>query len=622
MAEEFKKPFVNPYVDEASEEARFSTFVSMDEAHERWKKGSWRPQKANFELDPALFDESRTLPSGQKAEEEAREKSNRFAFRLQEDIIDADQATDRLDDSSYGSNYRPQGTLGSHISNLAIQRLRYNALADIREELPEDLSYLYGSGEGRRPQPKAKLRLHSHQRLSTPVDKRRTQVERMLPEEQRESPEAIMEDIRRRRQIENEKSGIDAPVARRRVPRGIYRTYAAPGSTLEEFYTPEDHFDVEDVSEKGSWRSHIPEQDGLVPDSRSMPEFGRFSRLWSEISPIDPSRSEMLRHTVNTIYDDDPPARDSAAPGGRFHRAERQAYYVEDADFDPNDRYRRMSRQRRQVSAGQDVLRESILSGEYNNPYVQTSNERLRDVIDHDMRGPGHVSEPEGLTDPALLYEWNMGYSRVNTGESRLAGWMEQQGRLAGEAEQSRYRGSHRTGRPGAYMQREKPYGTARRYPRGQRQEREIHRRDMQQQLQRATEQGIADGQEIIRLQQKARREAEQKRIREREAQRRRAYEQQRRAYEQQVRAYEKQQQQYRLQQEEAMRRQPGMVNRQQAPNMQNMQNMQNIQNTQNTRASAQARPVQAPQYGPMGYYTPSPSASPAPQTGSRRRKP
>ena len=61
------------------------------------------------------------------------------------------------------------------------------------------------------------------------------------------------------------------------------------------------------------------------------------------------------------------------------------------------------------------------------------------------------------------------------------------------------------------------------------------------------------------------------------------------------------------------MRRQPGMVNRQQAPNM---------QNTQNTRASAQARPVQAPQYGPMGYYTPSPSASPAPQAGGRRRKP
>ena len=82
MAEEFKKPFVNPYVDEASEEARFSTFVSMDEAHERWKKGSWRPQKANFELDPALFDESRTLPSGQKAEEEAREKSIFHLIRL------------------------------------------------------------------------------------------------------------------------------------------------------------------------------------------------------------------------------------------------------------------------------------------------------------------------------------------------------------------------------------------------------------------------------------------------------------------------------------------------------------------------------------------------------------
>ena len=611
MAESFKEPFVNPYVDEQSDEARFSTFVSMDEAHERWKQGSWRPQKANFDLDPSLFEKGRALPAEEAVKE--GEKKNRFAFRLKEDIIDADQASSRLDDSSYGSNYRPQGTLGSGISNLTIQKLKYNALADIKEELPEDLSYLYGTGEGARERNKTKVRLHSYDRLSTPIDKRRAQVEKMLPEERSETPEAIMKDIRRRRDIEDAKSGIENHTGRRKFRRGIYDIPATPGS-IEEFYQPDDQFDVETVTERGSWRSQIPVQDGLVPDSKSMPFFGRFSRTWSEIDSLDPTRSEMLRHTVNTIYDDEPDQSAQPAEGSRFRRANggRREYYVSDLEFDPNDRYRAMNKQRRRISASKNVLSESIMSGEFNNPYVQSSNERLRSVINHDLRGPGHVTEPEGLTDPALMYEWNMGYSRVNSGENQYSQWLADQSRLAEQAEQSRYRGSHRTGRPGAYMQREKSYGQARRYPRGDRQEHETRRRDMEEQMRRATEQGIADGREIIRLQQKAKREAEQKKAREREEQRRRAYEQQRRAYEQQVKAYQKQQQQYIRQQEEQMRQQQAAYGQQQT--------------AASPRVGGQQQPhaaPNAPQYGPMGYYTTqTPQPSQTPHTGSRQSNP
>ena len=600
MAEEFKEPFVNPYVDEQSDEARFSTFVSMDEAHERWKQGSWRPQKANFDLDPSLFENGRTLPAEESVKE--GEKKNRFAFRLKEDIIDADQQSNRLDDTSYGNNYRPQGSLGSGISNITIQKLKYNALADIKEELPDDLSYLYGTGEGARERNTAKVKLHSYDRLATPVEKRRAQVEKMLPEERSETPEAIMKDIRRRRDIEDAKSGMENHTSRRKYKRGIYDTPTVPGS-VEDFYSPEDQFDVETVTERGSWRSQIPVQDGLVPDSRSMPFFGRFSRNWSEIDSLDPSRSEMLKHTVNTIYDDEPDEQAQPAEGSRFRRAGgRREYYVSDMEFDPNDRYRTMNRQRRRISASKDVLSESIMSGEFNNPYVQTSNERLRSVINHDLRGPGHVTEPEGLTDPALMYEWNMGYSRVNSGENQYSQWLAEQSRMAEQAEQSRYRGSHRTGRPGAYMQREKPYGQARRYPRGDRQEHETRRRDMEEQMRRATEQGIADGREIIRLRQKARREAEQQKAREREEQRRRAYERQRRAYEQQVKAYQKQQQQYIRQQEEQIRRQQAAYGSPQAG------------------GSPRTTP-QAPQYGPMGYYTTqtTPDPSRTPSAGSRQ---
>lgn len=606
MAEIFKEPFVNPYVDEEANEARFSTFVSMDEAHERWKSGAWKPGETNFELDPSMFEDSRglKLDADGKSTEQAHE--NRFAFDLKKDIIDADQASSRLDDNAYTNNYRPQGSIGSGISNLAIRKMKYNALADIKEELPEDLSYLYGSDSARRVE-KKEVRLRSYDRLKTPVAQRRAEIERMLPEEAGESPESIMADIRKRRDIEDAKSGVDREASRRAYRRGIYESYVAPGS-VDDFYDSDDLYDIENVTERGSWRSEIPVQDGLVPDSKSQPVFGRFSRSWSQIDSPVPSRVEMLRHTVNTIYDDEPSARDQKENGRFRANGGRREYYVSDMDFDPNDRYRRMERQRRRVSASKNVLSDRIMSGQFNNPYVQTSNERLRHIIGHDMRGPGHVAEPEGLTDPALMYEWNMGYSRVNTQDNQYADWLRQQSSLAEQAEQSRYRGSHRPGRPGAYMQREKPYGEARRYPRGDRREREVRRRDIQEQMRRATEQGIADGREIIRLQQKAKREAEQEKTRRREEERRRLYEQQRRAYEQQMKAYEKQQAAYRKQQEQMMKQQQAAYGAQ--PGQSGA-----YRPAYAAQGNAQTGGVRTPQYGPMGYYTPKP------QTDASRSK-
>ncbi len=568
MAEEFRKPFENPYVDSGSDEARFSTFVTMDEAHERWNNGTWHGNKTNFELDPSLFDDDGGLKPSSEGKGNGKPKENRFAFDLKKDIIDADQLTSRLDENAYTDSYRPVGSIGSTLSNITLDRLKYNALADIREELPEDLSYLYGDSEGSRFK-KREVKLRSYNRLDTPVDKRRAEVEKMLPDENRESPEAIMADIRKQRDIEDAKSGIDSRAKKRYARRGIYDVRSADGSA-EDFYTAEDTYDIEGMTERGSWRGTIPEQDGLIPDSREMPYFGRFSRRWSEIDQVDPNRDDMLRHTIDTIYEDA-----SREQEGRFRskNGERE-YYVDDADFDPRNRYRRMSKSRRRLSAGRNVLGDSIMSGEFNNPYVQISNQRLRDIINHDMRGPGHVPNPEGLTDPALMYEWNMGYSRINSKENNYTQWLDEQSRLADLAEQSRYRGSHRAGRPGAYMQREKPYGSERRYPRGEYTEHQRQRRDMQEQLRRATEQGIADGREIIRLQQKARREAEQEKARRIEEQRRRAYEQQRRAYEQQMKAY-------RRQQEQMMRR------------------------AQNSAQPRQQNVPPKPKFGPLGFYTP-----------------
>ena len=605
MPEDFRQPFFNPYVDEASDEARFSTFVTMDEAHERWNNGSWHADKTNFELGPAMFADGRGLKLDESGRSTEPPRENRFAFDLQRDIINADQQSSHLDDSAYTSNDRPQGSIGSTLSNLTIDRLRYNALAGIQEELPEDLSYLYGTSETSRPR-RREVRLRTHRCLETPVDQRRAEVERMLPEEAKESPEAIMADIRRRRDIEDAKSGIDSSARKKAPPRGIYE-YHSPDGSDEDFYTAEEHYDIEGMTERGSWRAELPQQDGLVPDSRELPYFGRFSRNWSEIDPIDPDRSDMLRHTVNTIYEDDV----QVTPLNRFRsHSDSRDFYVPDDKFNPDDRYHQMYQQRRNISAEDDVLTQSIMSGSFSNPYIDISSDRLKYLINHDMRGPGQVAEPEGLTDPALMYEWNMGYSRVNSRDNNYSAWMEEQNGLAEMAQQSRYRSPHRTGRPGAYLQRETPYGSERKYPRGNYTEHERRRTDLREQLQRATEQGIADGREILRHQQKARRDAERECARRLEEERRRAYDRQRQAYEQQMQAYRRQQEQMTRQDrrpEPASRRgQPPAGARKPAlPRPSGPQQMQ----------------VRKPQYGPMGFYTPKAGPQDSSRSGERPRR-
>lgn len=553
MAERLREAFVNPYIDESSNEARFSPVVTLDEMQERWRRGSWQADYGDFELSPSFFDDEHEPPPvkadtvGQLDKADG-ESENRFVFDLKKDIIRGDNIYLNLDDSAYTDSYRPQGNIGSSISNITLDRLRYNALADIKEDLPEDLGYLYGTGAEKRVKAREKSKDRLYNRLDSSIDKRRAKVDQMIPQKCGETPEMIMADVKKRREIEDAKSGI---VRKPKVKRhsGIYDPFAVPGS-IDEFsdYDAQNQYDIERLTGRGSWRGELPVQDGLVPDSRSTPYFGRFSRTWSKIDSLEPSRTELLRHTVNTIYDDN----DAERSGNRKFRSNagsRREYYVSDMDFDPYDRYRRLRRQRRRLSASKNVLSDSIMSGEFNNPYVQISGDRLKSIINHDMRGPGQSAEPEGLTDPALLYEWNMGYSRVNMDDNKYSQWLEQQGKLAEQAEQSRYRGSHRTGRPGAYMQREKPYGEARRYPRGEYNEREARRRDMQEQMQRATEKGIADGREMLRMQQEADRRTERERIRRQQMQ--------------QSAAHRKREKYYRQQQEQALKRQQEFLEQQ-----------------------------------------------------------
>lgn len=573
MAESFREPFVNPYADESAYESKFSSVVTMDEAHERWLKGKWRADKANFNLDESF------LNDGQDISKSEVPQKNRFAFDLKRDIIDSDMVSSRLDDISYSDSYRPQGSIGSNISNLTVDRLRYNALADIKEELPEDLSYLYGNPSEQRARKDSKSGRHrSRERLETSVDKRRAEVDKMLPERRGETPQMIMEDIKRRREIEDAKSGIVRTSHPRKYRLGIYDIPSEPGS-MSDSYDASDKYEQENVNDRGSFRSEIPVQDGLVPDTKTQPYFGRFSRTWSEIDPINPTRRDMLKHTVNTIYDDDS-SRNSRF---RANSEERNEHYVSDMDFDPDNRYRRLSRRRKQVRAGDNVLHNSIMSGEFNNPYVDISNDRLKKIINHDTRGPGNSPEPEGLTNPALLYEWNMGYGQVNTDENKYCQWMAEQSKLAETAEQSRYRGSHRAGRPGAYMQREKPYGEERRYPRGNYREREIRRRDMTEQLQRATQKGIAEGREIIRRQQMEQQKRMQK------------------YYVQQQQALKQQQEYYKRQQEQMLKQQQVYI-RKQAQTSKNSSN-QTSKSTATQNQSAQT-PNRTPQYGPWGYYS------------------
>ena len=602
----FREPFVNPYVDESANAARLSAMVTMDEVQERWRRGSWQPDEEDFQLSPSwLTGDGDDGAEGVKvrpvpvADGEAAPEGNRFAFDLKKDIIYADKEYTEPDDVAYTDSYRPRGDIGSGISNIALDKMRYNALAGIQEELPEDLSYLYGESAEKRVERKAAVRDRLYNRLDTPVEKRRAKVDQMIPERRGETPEMIMAEVKKRRAAEDARDGIVRKPAVRRKSN-LYQSFGL--STGDDVEPEEETFDVERVTGQGSWRSSLPEQDGLVPDSRAMPYFGRFSRTWSKIDQTDPSRTDLLKHTVNTIYD----YEDSDEEGRKFRANGRgsRGYYVDDADFDPDDRYRRLRRKRRRVAADQNVLTGRIMSGEFNNPYVDISDTRLKNIINHDLRGPGQSPEPQGLTDPALIHEWNLGYSRVNTDENQYAAWFEQQSELAEHAEQSRYRGSHRTGRPGAYMQRERPYGEGRRYPGGTYSEREVHRRDMREQMQRATQQGMADGEEMVRRRREAERRAEEEHIRAQQ-------EQQRKAYEQQRELYRKQQEQMMRQQQEYWKRQQELMKRQQEQNAAGNLSRQNPQQTPwgqypqaNPQQAAQGQyPGVNPQQAPWGQY-------------------
>ena len=567
----FRERFVNPYVDKESEEARLNALVTMDEVQERWRRGSWKPDEEDFRLSPSFFNdaaEEEDEPSYEQAPDDTPE-ANRFAFNLQKDILHADQPFSDTDDVAYTDSYRPRGDIGSGISNLALDRMRYNALAGIEETLPDDLSYLGGEttdSKAVKRVRKPSVRDRRYVRLETPVEKRRAKVEQMIPHRQGETVETIIEEVKKGRAAREADSGTPAaPTVRRRS--GLYHMYEALGISDEE---PPDAYDVERVTGRGSWRSEIPHQDGLVPDTRAMPYFGRFSRTWSKIDTQSPTRADLLRHTVNTIYDyaDDGQSEEGESRKFRSNSRERRGYAVDDADFDPENRYRRLPRKRRRIAADKNVLTERILSGDFHNPYAEVDGERLKSLIDHDMRGPGQSPAPEGLTDPALIHEWNTGYSRINNDENRYAAWFNEQSRLAEHAEQSRYRGSHRTGRPGAYLQRERPYGEGRRYPGGEYTEHESRRRDVQEQVERAARRGMEDGEKMIRRRQEAERQALEAQRRAMEEQRKQQeaqrLEQQRAAYQKQQALYQQQREQMIRQQQEYFKQQQEYMKRQQ----------------------------------------------------------
>lgn len=130
----------------------------------------------------------------------------------------------------------------------------------------------------------------------------------------------------------------------------------------------------------------------------------------------------------------------------------------------------------------------------------------------------------------------------------------------------------------------------------------------MQEQLRRVTEQGISDGREIIRLEQKARREAEQEMARRMEEERRRAYDQQRIAYERQMREYRRQQ--------ERMMQAAQAQGRAQRPSDSSQPDRNRVARRRESAGQRNVPPK--PQFGPLGFYTPKPEPT-GDRTAGRR---
>lgn len=394
MARRYRATFRNPYLDvnetDSQQEARFHVSIVMDEARGR-TIGNLRAKKGAFELRREQLIEQRTGK---------RPDSARFQYNLERDFRAETITPASLESMKYSPSYRPSGRVGEQITDVTVSHLKYTALAGRKVKPPKDLSFISDpeARRARQTEERSPSLRRDVRRLDSPVDKRRAELLEMLPPEQQEHPEEIVQEVNDKRSKREKALG---KIIR---PREHKKRFDEDDFSVllegQELTDPTAEFRQRELDER-TREEVVPKQDGMEESTQQLPDFYSETRNWSSINSENPTWSEIQQATITHVPK---PKGKKAAIEGRF---------VPDEQFDPSNRYRPMPgvAPRRAPTL---YLNEDYDPLEIENPYASDrlmSSEQIRGILARSEHGPGTLTVPEELTRPELLGAWYDSYS-------------------------------------------------------------------------------------------------------------------------------------------------------------------------------------------------------------------
>lgn len=398
MGKYSKSFFENPYLEEGSDQTKYSAEVIMDEARQKWRVGNWRARSEAFELDRSELT-SQNDAEGQSAEGTKRPPATRFRIDIHRDLTNDSISRSKLQELDYSPSYRPKGDIEERMIGPRSTLQRYDVLAGELEAPPEDISFVSDADARReREQQKGSSRTgqlrRDTRRLESSVDERRSELIKMLPDDDGSEARRIVKESSARRRRE------DAEIGRVRKNKVRYR------------FTHEDDLPegekssrrrAEEVSESdlaGTRMERLPQQTGMGDSSVKLPEFATEARYWSQIKSEKPSWSEVAAHSVNTVPKEEEPRE----LDGRYIR--------------PDD-----DRSEYAITPTRARVR-STEAGEFKNEYLSEANidrERIKQIMNHHYRG--RWIPPEFFADDALVEDYFNALSSGQTGGEDFVTW-------------------------------------------------------------------------------------------------------------------------------------------------------------------------------------------------------
>ncbi len=411
MGKYSKSYFENPYLEENGGQSKYSAEVIMEEARQKWRVGSWRARAEDFELDRAELTADSDSPDGEQtadaaetAERAASERPTaaRFKLDIQRDLTGDSISRRTLQQLDYSPSYRPSGKIEDRLVGARSTLQRYDVLAGELEAPPEDMSFVTDP-DARREREERQGETHSGalrrdtRRLESSVDERRSELIRMLPDEDEGAAAQIVKETARRRSREDAEIGrVKKKKAKRRYTPVEEQEPPKPQPTREELREQ-----IPPESFAGSRLERLPQDNGMGESSAALPEFSTEARYWSQITEENPSWSQVAAHSVHTV----PVEEDSREFDGRYIRPDDES----GSEFGITPTRARVR---------------STEAGEFKNEYIKEANidpERIKRIMEHNYRG--RWIPPEYYSDDALVEDYFHALSSGQTAGEDFLTW-------------------------------------------------------------------------------------------------------------------------------------------------------------------------------------------------------